>query len=191
MELARMRGSISLREAKQAGIHPEYLRRLCGKGLLVRAGRGLYRLADAELSEHEDLIEVCARVPHGVVCLLSALSFHGIGTELPHEVWLAIPVKRKPPKIDWPPLRIIYATPRLHSLAVEQHDIAGRTIRVYSIARTVVDCFRFRNKIGLDVAIEAARDVLRRRLTSVDEIVTISRQCRAFTVIRPYIEAML
>lgn len=191
LDYARKQGVIRPRDLKDMGIHREYLRRLRREGVLNQVSRGLYELADAEPSEHQTLIEVCKRVPSGVICLLSALRFHGIGTQLPHEVWLAIPAKSKKPRIGSPALQVVYVSQQMHSLGVEDKKVPNGRVRVYGIAKTVADCFRFRNKIGMDVAIESLRDVIQHRKAKVTDLSAMARKCRIFNVMRPYLEAML
>jgi len=179
------------RDLRAIGVHPEDLRRLHRKGLLVRVSRGLYELAGAEPDPNQSLIEVCTQAPTGVICLLSALRFHEIGTQLPHEVWLAIPAKGARPRIKSPPVRIIYLSGRMYREGVEEHGRPGGKVRVFGIAKTVVDCFRFRNRIGIDVAVEALRDALRTRKTTVAQLDEVAGTCRSRTVMRPYLEAMM
>src|SRR5262245_44352238 len=158
LKLVRRRGVIRPRELAAHLIPREYLTRLYHQGLLDRPARGLYVLAEAKPSEHQSIIEACKRVPHGVVCLLSALRFHGLTTQAPFEVWLAIGEKARHPKVDYPPLRVVRFSKAALTVGVEEHVIGGVPVRVTNPARTVADCFRFRNKIGLDVALEALRD---------------------------------
>jgi len=168
-----------------------YLTRLHREGLLDRPSRGLYVLPDADVTEHHSLAEACRRVQHAVVCLISALSFHELTTQIPHEVWLAIDRKARLPKVDYPPLRIVrFSDPDLPKW-VESHMIEGVTVRVTNPARTVVDCFAYRNKVGLDVALEALRDCLRQKKASVDEITRAAAARRMLRVMRPYLEAVV
>lgn len=194
LDFARRHGPFRPRDVAALGTHPQDIQRLCRKGLITRIARGLYQLADAEPDPHQSLVEACARIPLGVICLLSALRYHGIGTQLPHRVWLAIPNKAARPRIEYPPLELTYLTDRMHQLGIEERPVSNSTIRVYSVTKTVVDCFRFRNKVGLDVAIEALRDVLTRHRhfhVSVGELHQCARQCRVEKVLTPYIEATL
>lgn len=164
------------------------LTRLVERGLLERLGRGLYRLPEAKVTEHHALVEVCKRAPRAVVCLLSALRFHDLTTQDPFEVWLAIDVKAFPPHVDHPPLRIVRFSGDALSFGVQEHKVEGAMIRVTSPAKTVADCFKFRNKIGLDVAIEALREYRRKRLP-IDEVSKAAKVCRVSRVMRPYLEA--
>jgi predicted transcriptional regulator of viral defense system len=160
------------------------------QGKVVRTGRGLYTLSTAELSEHHSLAEVCKRTPHGVICLLSALRFHNIGTQNPIEVWLAIDHKARQPKFAYPPMRIVrFSGPALIE-GVEEFVIEGVTVCVYTIAKTIADCFKYRNKIGLDVCLEALRECRRTRRCTIDEIWHYAKICRVSNVILPYLEAL-
>lgn len=191
---AREHGLFRPRDVAALGVHPEDIRRLCHKGLLNRVSRGLYELPDAEHDPNQTLVEACKCVPNGVVCLLSALRFHGIGTQLPHKVWLGIPSKAARPQISYPPLELTYLTDRMFRQGVEDRKTPSGTIRIYGVAKTLVDCFRFRNKVGLDVAIEALRDVIgnRRRFgITISQVFELARKCRAGEVMRPYLEAMI
>lgn len=191
LELVRRAGILRVRDLTARGIHPEYLRRLHKKGLLVRTGRGLYMLADADPTENRTLAEVCKRVPGGVVCLLSALQFHGLTTQIPHEVWLAIDRKAWRPNEPRLPMRIIrYSGPALET-GIEEHRIENVPVKIYNPAKTVADCFKYRNKIGLDVALEALRDCRRQRKCTNDELWHYAKICRVANVMKPYLEAVV
>lgn len=191
LELARHMGVLRIRDLTSRGIHPEYLRRLCQKGLLVRMGRGLYVAADTSVSEHHTLVEASKWVPHGVACLLTALQFHGIGTQAPFEVWMALDRRSAHPRIKHPPLRIMRFSGKAFTEGIEEHVIEGVPVRVYDPAKTVADCFKYRNKIGLDVALEALRDCRRQRRCTNDDLWQYAKVCRVANVMKPYLEAML
>jgi predicted transcriptional regulator of viral defense system len=186
----RSKAIFRLKEAKALGLHPEQVRRLTREGHLTRLGRGLYAPASAEPSEYHTLAEVAKRVPKGIVCLLTALRFHAIGTQHPREVWMAVDRRAAIPKIDVAPVRIVRISGVALTAGIEEHDIEGVTVRVTSPARTVADCFKFRNKIGLDVAVEALRDYRRLRKGTVDELWRQTDQLRMTRVIRPYWDAI-
>jgi predicted transcriptional regulator of viral defense system len=190
LEMARTGGVVRLRDVQQRGLHPEYLRRLCAQGLLEHIGRGLYALpqARAEITEHHSLALACKRVPAGVVCLLSALQFHGLTTQAPFEVWLAIDRKAAKPRENAVPLRIVRFGGVALTAGVEEHQVEGVPVKVYSPAKTVADCFKYRHKIGIDVAMEALRDCWRQRRTTMDELWQSARVCRVANVMRPYLE---
>ncbi len=159
-------------------------------GAVERIGRGLYRSAGAKVTEHHPLVEAAKRVPNGVVCLISALRFHGLTTQNPHEVWLAIGVKDRKPTADWPPIRIVRFSPETLEFGVESHKLEGVAVRITTKAKTVTDCFKYRNKFGLDVAIEALREYLRSRRRSMDDLTRAAEACRVSNVMRPYLEAL-
>ena len=189
--LARRKGVLRPRDLVPLGIPRRVLSELTDGGLLIRSGRGLYTPADASASEHHSLAEAAARVPGGVVCLLSALRFHGLTTQNPWEVWMAITPDRRKPRVDHPPLRIVRFSGRPFTEGVERHRIDNVAVPIYSAAKTVADCFRYRNKIGTDVAIEALRDAWRKRLATADQIWHFASVCRVTNVMRPYLEAVV
>lgn len=188
--LAREKGLVRLRDAKVRGIHPEYLRRLASQGELERVGRGLYALPDAEITEHHSLAEVAARVPQGVICLLTALRVHQLGSQNPKKIWIAIDRKAALPRLKYPPLRVVRFTKKALTQGVEKRRIEGVTVRLTTSARTVVDCFKYRNKIGLDVALEALRAYRRQKDFKLDEIWKYATLQRVARVMKPYLEAI-
>ena len=191
LEMARKNGVVRAREVREAGLHPEYLRKLCKTGQLIRTGRGLYSLADGDFTEHHSLAEACMRVPHGIICLLSALSYHQIGTQNPHQIWMAIDRAMRKPKVDYPPIRVFrFSGPSLRE-GVEEKKIEGVSVRVYNPAKTVADCFKYRNKVGIDVAIEALKECFRSRRCEIDELVYYARICRVRKIMQPYMEAIV
>jgi predicted transcriptional regulator of viral defense system len=189
-QIARKKRLFRLSEAVAAGVHPEYVRRLTRQGELTRVGRGLYTLATAEATEHHTLAEVSKRVPKAMFCLLTALRFHGLGTQSPRQVWLAIDRRAGIPHVDFTPIRVVRISGAALSRGIEEHNVDGVRVRVTSAARTVVDCFKFRNKIGVDVAVEALRDYHRLRKGTVDELWRQADQLRMTRVIRPYWDAI-
>jgi predicted transcriptional regulator of viral defense system len=190
LDLARRIGVVRPRDLDAHGIPRIYLTRLVRRGLLERVGRGLYTLPDAEVSEHRTLAEAARQVPHGVVCLLSALRFHELTTQNPFEVWMAVHHKAWSPRSEGPPLRIVRMSGSAFDSGVESHQIEGVTVRVYGAAKTVADCFKFRNKVGLDVALEALRDYRRAYPAGMDDLWRYAKICRVSAVIRPYLEAL-
>ena len=190
LNLAENSAVLSTGEVRAKGIHHEYLRRMCADGLLVRIGRGRYMLPDAETTVHHGLASASKAVPKGVICLLSALRFHEIGTELPHEVWMAIDRRAAYPRIAIPRLRIMRFSGRALTEGMDVHTIEGVQVPIYSPAKTVADCFKYRNKIGVDVAIEALREVIRDRRCTMDELWSYAQVCRVANIMRPYMEAM-
>jgi predicted transcriptional regulator of viral defense system len=188
--LARRLGVLRVRDLKEHGIHPEYIRRLCATGLLQRWGRGLYKLTAAEVTENYHLAQVFRWIPSGVVCLVSALRFHEIGTQAPQAVWLALERGTARPRLKIPQLRVFFLSGPVFFAGVEIHRIDGVDVRVYNAAKTVADCFKFRNKIGIDVAIEALRECLRGKKATRDDLWRYAATCRVTNVMRPYLEAL-
>jgi predicted transcriptional regulator of viral defense system len=191
LELAHRQGVLRPRDLHVALVPREYLRRMVDEGLLERRSRGLYVAADFEPDEQQDLLEACKRVSHGVICLLSALRFHGLTTQAPFEIWMAIGIKARHPRVDYPPLHIVRFSPQSLRTGVTDHVLRGVVIRVTDPARTVVDCFVYRHKIGLDVALEALRDCWRQKKASMDELHGAAQARRMANVMRPYLESLV
>jgi predicted transcriptional regulator of viral defense system len=190
LEMVRDMGMVRARDLAARGISPTHLQRLYEQGLLLRSGRGVYLSAEAELDENASLAEVALRVPAGVVCLLSALQFHGLTTQLPHQVWIALPLRANTPRLDYPPVRVVHLSGEALTAGIEEHPIGKATVRIYGPAKTVADCFKFRNKIGLDVALEALRDCWNKRQATMDELWRYAKVCRVANVMRPYLESI-
>ena len=190
LNLARERGIIRPKELDAYRIPRRYLYRLEQQGRLQRVGRGLYALPDAEPGEHWSLAEAAKRVPSGVICLLSALRFHELTTQAPFEVWMAIGQKAWRPRVEYPPLRVVRFSGTALRDGIEEHVLEGVRVPIFSPAKTVGDCFKYRNKIGLDVAIESLRECLRVRRCSRDDLWRYARVCRVHNVMRPYLEAL-
>jgi predicted transcriptional regulator of viral defense system len=189
LQQARRAGILRARDLAPLGIPRAYLSRLVAKGLLDRIGRGLYVAAGTEATEHRDLAAAGRRVPDGVVCLVSALRFHGLGTQIPHEVWLAIAPSARTPRRAWPPIRTVRMAGEARSAGIEEHVLEGVPVRVFSPAKTVADCFKFRSRVGLDVALEALRE-FRRGRGDLDALWRFAKACRVARVLRPYLEAL-
>jgi predicted transcriptional regulator of viral defense system len=190
LRLARARRLLRARDVTRQGLPTIALTRLVQAGKLERVARGLYGLPGAAISEHRSLAEVSARVPKGVVCLLSALRVHEIGTQAPFEVWIAIPPHMVSPRLDQPAIRVVRMSEAALTDGVDRLNIDGIDVPVFNAARTVVDCFRFRNKIGLDVALEALRDGWSQRKFTLDDLWRHATTGRVANVMRPYIEAI-
>ena len=190
LRLARARKLLRARDVTQKGLPTITLTRLVQAGKLERIARGLYGLPGAPTSEHRSLAEVAARVPKGVVCLLSALRVHELGTQAPFEVWIAIPQHMVAPRLDQPAIRVVRMSDQALADGVELRIIDGVNVPVFTAARTVVDCFKFRNKIGLDVALEALRDGWTQRKFTLDDLWRHATLGRVANVMRPYIEAI-
>ncbi len=188
--LAREKGVVRPRDLASLGVSPTYLSRLVEEGTMLRSGRGLYTLADYETTESHSLVEAVRVQSRGVVCLLSALAFHGLGTQLPHQVWLAVPYGSRIAKGQGVPMRIVVARGPAYGEGIELHRLEGVEVPVYGVAKTVADLFKFRNKVGIDVAIEALKETLRERRCSRDEIRRYARLHRVERVMSPYLEAL-
>lgn len=189
-KLPTTRGLLRSRELVQAGISRVRISRMVAAGQLQRVARGLYAPANYQPSEHATLLAVSRRAPDAVFCLLTALRLHDLTTQSPFEVWIAVGNKARAPRMDYPPLRIVRFSDATLNQGTEKRTIDGVTLRMTNVAKTVVDCFKFRNKIGLDVALEALREVRRERRATNDELWRYARLCRVATIMRPYLEAV-
>lgn len=189
-ELAREKGLFRVRELDAHGIPHKYVYRLEKRGELVRLGRGIYQHVDHETTAHHSFAVASKRVPHGVICLLSALRFHELTTQNPHEVWMAIGRADATPNPESMSLRVVRMSGTSREAGIEEHTIENVSVKVYNPAKTVADCFKFRSKVGLDVAIEALRDYVRGG-RSMDTLWRFAGICRVQTVIRPYMEAVV
>jgi len=190
-EFRRAGGMLRTAQVLRFGIHPRDLYALRDAGVLEPVSRGVYRLADLPPLAEPDLVTVAARVPKAVIALVSALHFHGLTTEIPHEVSIALPRGTATPRLDWPPLRVYRLSGAMFTAGIETHERDGVPLRVYGAAKTVADCFKFRNRLGIDVAVEALRSGLEERRFTPAEVLTVARICRVDRVVRPYLEALL
>ena len=188
--LLRKQGVVRARDVEKLGIAREYLRRLRVEGFLEQPSRGLYVLAESQPTQWQSIVEVCKKAPHAVVCLLTALQYHGLTTQLPHEVWIAIGNSSWQPKLDHVNLRVTRYSASSLAYGVQETLVDGVNVRVFNPAKTIADCFKFRGKVGLDVAIESLREGLAKRTVSVDDLWKAAGVCRVGTVIRPYIESL-
>jgi len=191
IELAHRNGVLRSRDLAELGIPRSTLSRLVEKGALQRISRGLYRVIEVEGTEHQTLAEVAKAHPRAVVCLLSALLFHDLTTQLPRRVWIAVENKTWAPRQGSVKLEVVWLTGAAFSEGIELHDVGGVPVKVYSPAKTVADCFKFRSRIGSDVAVEALREAVREKRTTPAEIMRYAKICRVGTVIRPYMEALI
>ena len=190
LSLARQKGLLRASDLDAIEAPRVVLTRLTEAGLLERVSRGLYRLPSHPGSEHEGLATVAAKVPQAVFCLLTALQFHELTTQLPRQVWIAMPRGSHVPRLDYPPIKMVQMTGAVYTAGIEEHLRDGVTLRVYSAAKTVADCFKHRNKIGLDVALEALKDARAERMASADDLWRYAKVCRVAKVMRPYLEAI-
>jgi predicted transcriptional regulator of viral defense system len=189
LRLAEGRGHIGPADVERAGIPRAYLSRLEKSGHLVRIARGIYRQPNVGPTEHHSLVQVAAVNRKAVICLLSALAFHNIGTQNPFEVWVALPKGARTTKFSVR-TRVVHLSPKIYTAGIEKHLIEGVEVQVYSVAKTVVDCFRFRSRLGLDVALEALKESLRANRTTISELRQFAEPARMTRVMQPYLEAI-
>lgn len=183
-------GMLRTSRAIALGVHPRVLYGLRDAGRLQEVSRGLYRLADLPVLGNPDLATVAARIPHGVICLISALAFHGLTTQIPHQVDVAVPRGTKQPRLQFPPIRLFRFSEPMYTAGVESHRVDQIEVCVYSAAKTVTDCFRFRNRLGMDVAVEALRLFHARHKAPLRALLDYARLCRVERVLTPYLEAL-
>lgn len=190
LDLLSQRGLLRPSDLDAIGASRVTLARMTDAGLLEKVDRGLYRLADQDHSENDSLITVATKVPQAVFCLLTALQFHDLTTQLPREIWIAMPRGSHVPMIDYPPIKMVQVTGDAYAAGIEIFQRDGVPLRIYGVARTVVDCFKHRNKIGIDVALEALRDARAQKKASADDLWRYAKICRVANVMRPYLEAI-
>lgn len=190
LDLARQKGLLRASDLDAIDAPRVVLTRLTAAGLLDRVARGLYRLPDDLGSENEGLAAIATKVPQAVFCLLTALQFHELTTQLPRQIWIAMPRGSHVPRIAYPPIRMVQMTGEVYTAGIEEHLRDGVKLRVYAVAKTVVDCFKHRNKIGLDVALESLKDARAKRKATTDDLWRCAKICRVTNVMRPYLEAL-
>ncbi len=190
LALAKKLGILRPKDVLKYGITKMHLWRLQEEGVLERPARGLYVLSGTDFGANEYLIQACKRVPKGVICLLSALRFHEITTQSPFALWMAIPNKARTPRIEDLPLRFVRFSGKAFDKGIETHFVKGASMKVYCIAKTVADCFKYRNKLGLDVAIEALQECWRAKKCSIDELWKYAKICRISNIMKPYMEML-
>jgi predicted transcriptional regulator of viral defense system len=184
-------GTLRTKDALSLGIHPRSLYAMRDRGIVESLARGLYRLADAQPLGNPDLVTVALKIPNAVICLISALAFHELTTQVPHEVSLALNRGAEQPRIEHPPVRTYRFTGKSFTEGIEIQQVDRVSVRIYSPEKTLADCFKFRNKIGLDVALEALRFYKERKHVNVDTVMRFAEVCRVTKVVRPYAEALL
>lgn len=184
-------GTLTTTEVLELGIHPRTLYALRDGGTLEQLSRGLYRLADLPPLSHPDLVVVARRIPQAVVCLVSALAFHGLTTQIPHTVDVALPNRARRPRLDHPPLRVFWFSGLAWSEGVEVHGLDGTGVRIYSPEKSLADAFKYRRKLGLDIALEALRTYVGRGDLRAEALLRYARICRVEEVMRPYLESLL
>ena len=184
-------GVLRMSEALYTGIHRRMLYSMLEAGVIEQLSRGLYRLADLPPLGNPDLVSVSLKIPNGVICLISALAYHEITTQVPHEVYVALERGTEAPRLNHPPLRVFWFSEESFTVGIEKHKIDGVPVRIYSPEKTIADCFKYRNKIGLDIAIEALKLYRERKRFKRDDLVKFSQVCRVGKIMRPYLEALL
>ncbi len=188
---SRSGGLLRTGGALREGIHPRTLYQMRDEGVVEQLSRGLYRLANLPALSNPDLVTVALKIPAGVVCLISALAYHEITTQIPHEVHIALARGAEPPRLRHPPVRVYWFSGRAFAEGIETHKIDGIPVRVYSAEKTLADCFKYRNKLGLETVLEALRLYRRRKRPKVGDLMKFARVCRVEKVMRPYLEALL
>ena len=191
LALVREKGIIRACDLKERNISRNYLYKLCQEGILERTAKGLYILSNSLITEHRSLIELTKQIPKAVICLISALSFHQLTTQLPSDVWIALPKGSWKPKIAYPPLNVSLFSNSSYLYGIEEHNVCNNIIKVYSVAKTIADCFKFRNKVCLDVAIESLQEGLFNKKVSINELVEAAEVNRVLNVMKPYLEALV
>jgi predicted transcriptional regulator of viral defense system len=191
LRIVRKLGLVRPRDLDAHGVTRTQLAYLVRRGLVVRQGRGIYASAGHEPTAEHTLARVSKRVPQGVFCLITALRFHELTTQSPAEVWIALPEKARRPALDYPSLRVARFSGLALTEGIDEHRVEGVTIRVYSPAKTVADCFKYRYKIGIDVAVEALRDYNRKHRGGANELARYARICRVSRVMQPYLDAIV
>ena len=184
-------GVLRMNQALRDGIHRRMLYSMLEAGVIERLNRGLYRLTDLPPLGNPDLVSVSLKIPNGVICLISALAYHEITTQVPHEVYVALERGTEPPRLGHPPVRVFWFSGQAFTIGIQTHKIDGIPVRIYSPEKTIADCFKYRNKIGLDTAIEALKLYRERKRFKPADLMQIARTCRVEKVIRPYLEALL
>jgi predicted transcriptional regulator of viral defense system len=184
-------GVLRMGEALKANIHRRMLYSMLEAGVIEKLGRGLYRLADLPPLGNPDLVSVSLKIPNGVICLISALAYHEITTQIPHEVYVALERGTEPPRLGHPPIRAFWFSGQAFTLGVQSHKIDGVPVRIYSPEKTIADCFKYRNKIGLDTAIEGLKLYREKKRFKPEDLMEFARVCRVEKIIRPYLEALL
>jgi predicted transcriptional regulator of viral defense system len=190
LALAAHQGLLRASHLQELGIARVVLTRLTASGELERVGRGVYRLPGTQGAEHESLATIAVKVPQAVFCLLTALQIHGLTTQLPRQVWIAMPQGSHAPKMDHPPIKMVQFSGDAYVQGIEVVQADQVALRVYGVAKTVADCFKHRNTVGLDVALEALKETLSTRKASADDLWRFAKVCRVANVMRPYLEAL-
>jgi predicted transcriptional regulator of viral defense system len=191
-EFRKLNGILRTSQAKRLGIDYRTLTKMMDAGLVVREARGIYRLAELDPPGNPDLIQIALRVPNGVICLISALHFHDLTTQIPYRVYVALPRTHKAsPRIEYPPLEIVWLSDAPYRAGIQAHELDGVPVRIYNPEKTIADCFKFRSKIGADVALEALRDYMGRSDRNLQRLLEYAQIDRVERIMRPYLEALV
>jgi len=191
IKIAKEKGIITNKEIEEAGIPREYIYRLCHEDVLKKLDRGVYMLRDTPESSELNLLEVVNKVPQAVISLISALSFYQLTTQVPNEIWITLKRGSWKPGFDYPRINVTYVSENIFQYGVQEHILSHTKVKIYSPAKTVADCFKFRSKVGLDVAIEGLKELMHTKVSSVDELMEAAHICRVSKIILPYIEALV
>jgi predicted transcriptional regulator of viral defense system len=189
--LAKKRRIIKAKDLEEHGVTRNYLYRMSKQGLLIKVARGMYSLPNVPVTENQDILEVAKKIPNAVVCLISALNFYEITTQIPNEIWIAVPRDSWRPKIEYPIVHYTVLSEKTYKFGIDAIIINGISVKIYSPAKTVADCFKFRNVIGLDVAIEALKEGWKHKKFSMDELHEASKINRVLKIMQPYIQAIV
>ncbi|HSM26262.1 MAG TPA: type IV toxin-antitoxin system AbiEi family antitoxin domain-containing protein [Anaerolineaceae bacterium] len=184
-------GILRTGQAKKLGIHQPVLVQMHDEGVLIKETRGLYRLSEKPPLSFPDFVQVSMRVPNAVICLISALSFHQLTTQIPYQIYIALPQKTKAPRFIYPPLDIVYLSEKTYEPGIVEHILDGEKVKIYGREKTIADCFKFRNKIGLDIAIEALKDYFRQPEPDLEDLIKYAIINRVMNIIEPYIQALI
>jgi predicted transcriptional regulator of viral defense system len=188
---AQHHGWLRTSQAIRLGISPRTLYALRDTDQIIQVSRGVFQLANQPLSAHHDLLLVVQRVPKGIICLLSALSFYNLTTQIPHQVYVALPNHAEKPRLDYPPLRLFWLSDPVYQTGIQKLQVEGRPLRIYSPEKSVADSFKFRNKLGVDVALEALKNYRASADFNIEKLLEMARVDRVEKIMRPYIEAVL
>ncbi len=190
-EIFKQHNVVRLRDFIKAGIHQQIIMRMVNAGKIQRISRGLYMLEESDITANHSFVEVSCKIRKAVICLISALQFHDIGTQLPNKIWIAIPRTNTKPNFTNPPLNINWYSGRAYTEGIEIKVIEGIPVKIYNIPKTIADCFKFRNKIGMEVAIESLKECVREKKVNTEDIMYYASICRVSNIIKPYMESII
>ena len=191
LKLAKSQGLITAKDIESIGISRNYLYKLCSEGKLTRSSRGIYMYPDMPITENHSLIEISKKNPNAVICLISALYYYKITTQIPHEIWVAIKKDTRKTKFDYPPVRYTVLSGKSYSYGITENNIDGHKVKFYSLAKTIADCFKLRNQIGIDIALEALKESIQSKQVTIDELTEAAKINRVLNIMLPYMEAIV